>query len=96
MTRKPLIINAGRGGLIDEAAVVEALDEGLIAGAGFDCLTSEPPKADNPLLSVLERPNVIVTPHTAWASDEAQGEVWDQVLESLENYHIGTPSNRVC
>ena len=96
MKKKPLIINCGRGGLVNEADVVAALDAGQISGIGFDCLTTEPPKPDNPLLTVLDRPNVIVTPHTAWASDEAQGEVWDQVLASIENYQKGEPSNRVA
>ncbi len=95
MTKKPLIINASRGGLVDEAAMVRALDVGQISGIGFDVLTSEPPQQDNPLLTVLDRPNVIVTPHTAWASDEAMQTLWDQVVEHLENFHAGTPSNRV-
>ncbi len=95
MTKKPLIINASRGGLVDEAALVRALDAGQISGVGFDVLTSEPPEPDNPLLAILDRPNVIVTPHTAWASDEAMQTLWDQVVEHLENFHKGTPSNRV-
>lgn len=95
MKKKPLIINASRGGLVDEAALVEALDAGQIGGIGFDVLTSEPPAPDNPLLKVLDRPNVIVTPHTAWASDEAMQTLWDQVVFHLENFHKGTPSNRV-
>ncbi|MEO1266439.1 MAG: NAD(P)-dependent oxidoreductase, partial [Pseudomonadota bacterium] len=61
MEKRPLLINCARGGLVNEADLVSALDAGQISGAGFDCLTSEPPQADNPLLSVLERPNVIVT-----------------------------------
>jgi glycerate dehydrogenase len=62
MKKRPLIINCGRGGLVDEADLVRALDLGLIAGIGFDCLTTEPPRPDNPLLAVLDRSNVIVTP----------------------------------
>jgi len=96
MKRKPLLINCSRGGLVDEADLVTALDKGQIAGAGFDVLTSEPPLPDNPLLSVLERPNVIVTPHTAWASDEAMQTLWDQVVSHIENFHAGTPSNMVA
>ncbi len=96
MKKKPLLINCARGGLVDEAALVEALDKGQIAGAGFDCLTSEPPKADNPLLKVLGRPNVIVTPHVAWASNEAMQTLWDQVVAHIENFHAGRPSNRVA
>lgn len=96
MKKKPLIINASRGGLVDEAALVRALDAGRISGIGFDVLTSEPPLPDNPLLSVLDRPNVIVTPHTAWASDEAMQTLWDQVVDHLENFQRGEPSNRVA
>jgi len=96
MKKKPLLINCARGGLVDEADLVAALDKGQIAGVGFDCLTSEPPKADNPLLKVLDRPNVIVTPHVAWASNEAMQTLWDQVVEHIENFHAGRPSNRVA
>lgn len=95
MKRRPILINCARGGLVDEADLVAALDEKLIAGIGFDCLTTEPPLPDNPLLAVLDRPNVIVTPHTAWASDEAMQTLWDQVVSHLENYNAGTPSNNL-
>ena len=73
--------------------MVDALDRGLIAGFGFDVLTVEPPAPDNPLLKVLERPNVIVTPHTAWASNEAMKEVWRQVVKHIEDFQNGMPSN---
>jgi glycerate dehydrogenase len=93
MKRKPLIINCSRGGLIDEQDMVSALDQGLIAGIGFDVLTSEPPNADNPLLKVLSRPNVIVTPHVAWASDEAMQTLWDQTIFHVNNFKAGSPTN---
>ena len=96
MNRRPLIINTARGGLVDEAALVTALDEGLIAGAGFDCLTIEPPPDDHPLVAALDRPNLIVTPHVAWASQEAMQACWTQVVELIENYHRGTPTNALC
>jgi glycerate dehydrogenase len=95
MKKRPLIINCGRGGLINEADLVAALDAGQIAGAGIDCVTSEPPLPDNPLLKILDRPNVIVTPHVAWASNEAMQTLWDQVVQHIENFHAGRPSNRV-
>ncbi len=95
MKKKPLLINCARGGLVDEAALVDALERGQIGGIGFDCLTSEPPKPDNPLLKILDRPNVIVTPHVAWASNEAMQTLWDQVVEHIENFQAGKPSNRV-
>jgi glycerate dehydrogenase len=95
MKRRPLLINASRGGLVNEEDLVKALDQGLIAGAGFDCLSAEPPGDDHPFWRILERPNVIVTPHVAWASAEAMQEVWDQVIANLENFERGTPSNVV-
>lgn len=95
MKRRPIIINCARGGLIEENDLVAALDEGLIAGAGIDCTSPEPPTEDNPLLRVLERPNFIMTPHVAWASDEAMQTLWDQVITHIENFHAGTPSNVV-
>jgi glycerate dehydrogenase len=96
MAKKPLLINASRGGLVHEGDLVTALDRGLISGLGFDCLTSEPPVADHPLLAVLERPNVIVTPHVAWASEEAMQTLWDQLIRHVENFQAGRPSNVVA
>ena len=95
MKRRPLLINASRGGLVNEADLVQALDEGLISGVGFDCLTSEPPTDDHPFWPILDRPNVIVTPHVAWASQEAMQACWDQVIANIENFHRGEPSNVV-
>jgi glycerate dehydrogenase len=95
MKRRPLVINASRGGLVNEADLVTALDEGLIAGAGFDCLTAEPPADDHPFWRIAERPNVIITPHVAWASDEAMQTVWDQVIANIESFERGAPSNVV-
>ncbi len=93
MKSNAILINTSRGGLVDEAALVDALDRGLIAGAGFDVLTKEPPEPNNPLLKILERPNFILTPHTAWASDEAMKEVWRQVIRAIDDFHAGSPSN---
>lgn len=93
MARRPLVINTARGGLVNERDLVTALDRGLISGAGFDVLTKEPPADDNPLLAVLDRPNVIVTPHVAWASDEAMQSLWAQVISHVENFEKGTPTN---
>ncbi|RQR31450.1 D-2-hydroxyacid dehydrogenase [Burkholderia sp. Bp9143] len=95
MKRKPLIINTARGGLVDEAALVNALDEGLISGIGFDVLATEPPGDDNPLMRIAQRPNVIVTPHVAWASDEAQQSLADQLMRNIEHFVSGTPVNVV-
>jgi glycerate dehydrogenase len=95
MQRRPLLINASRGGLVHEADLVRALEEGLIAGAGFDCLSAEPPAADHPFRAILERPNVIVTPHVAWASEEAMQTLWDQLIGTIEGFARGAPRNVV-
>ncbi len=95
MTQKPILINTSRGGLVEEAALVHALEKGQVSAAGFDVLTTEPPQADNPLLSILDRPNVIVTPHVAWASEKAMQTLWNQLISHMENFYEGTPSNAV-
>ena len=95
MKRKPLIVNTARGGLVVEEDLVQALDEGLISGAGFDVTMGEPPALDNPLMKAASRPNVILTPHVAWASDEAQQTLSDQLIDNVENFVKGTPSNLV-
>jgi len=93
MSRRPLIINTGRGGLVDEADLVRALDEGLVSGAGFDVTDGEPPAPDNPLLRAAGRFNVILTPHVAWASDEAQQTLADQLMDNIDNFVAGRPTN---
>ena len=93
MERQPLIINTARGGLVDEKALVSALDSGQIGGFGFDVLSTEPPSPDNPLMLCLDRPNTIVTPHIAWASEEAQTEVWRQTVDHINAWDAGSPKN---
>lgn len=94
MKRTAILINTARGGLVDERALVAALDQGLIAGAGFDVLTTEPPKQGNPLLE-LRRPNFILTPHIAWASDGAMQILADQMIDNIEAFVAGRPQNLV-
>jgi glycerate dehydrogenase len=93
MKRRPLLINVSRGGLVNEPDLVAALERGLITGVGFDCLTSEPPGKDHPFWPILDRPNVIVTPHVAWASAEAMQILWDQLIDNIESFHRGEPAN---
>ena len=92
-----ILINTARGGLVDEAALAAALLDGTIGGAGFDVLTTEPPKDGNPLLDlrVLQLPNFILTPHVAWASDDAMQILADQLIDNLEAFVHGTPQNMV-
>ncbi len=96
MERKPLLINTARGGLVDEEPLVEALDGGRIGGAGSDVATVEPPPADHPLMRLAARPNVIVTPHVAWASQEAIQALADQLVDNIEAFWSGSPSNVVA
>lgn len=95
MKRRPLLINTARGGLVNEDDLERALEEGLIAGAGFDVTLPEPPPLDGPLMRIARRRNVIVTPHVAWASDEAQQTLADQLIDNIENFMAGRPTNLV-
>ena len=94
MKRSAIVINTARGGLVNEAALIQALDEGLIAGAGFDVLTTEPPRDGNPLLDE-RRPNFILTPHVAWASDGAMQFLADQLMDNVEAWEAGKPQHLV-
>jgi glycerate dehydrogenase len=94
MKSTAVLINTARGGLVDEAALLHALRAGWIAGAGFDVLSKEPPRDGNPLLAV-DLPNLIVTPHVAWASDEAMQTLADQLIDNIEAFVRGEERNRV-
>ncbi|BCR05964.1 glycerate dehydrogenase [Desulfuromonas versatilis] len=86
------LINTGRGPLVDEAALAEALNREKIAGAGLDVLCGEPPPADNPLLSAR---NCFITPHIAWATRAARERLLLTAVENLQAYLDGQPQNRV-
>jgi glycerate dehydrogenase len=94
MKKSAILINTARGGLVDEAALAEALAKGVIAGAGFDVLSKEPPVPDNPLLK-LNLPNFVLTPHVAWASGGAMQLLADMLVENIESWAAGTPLNLV-
>ena len=94
MKRNAVLINCGRGGLVDEMALINALKTGLIAGAGVDVLGDEPPRSGNPLLD-FHSPNLIVTPHIAWASLEAMQTLADYLVSNLERFVKGEPQNLV-
>ncbi|MBL78957.1 MAG: glycerate dehydrogenase [Nitrosomonadaceae bacterium] len=94
MKRNALLINTARGGLVNEKELLQALDEGLIAGAGFDVLTTEPPTSTHPLLN-MQRPNFILTPHVAWTSDTAMKSLAEQLVDNIESWVTGNPQNLV-
>lgn len=90
-----ILINTARGGLVDEAALAAALREGRLAGAGFDVLSQEPPRAGNPLLE-LDLPNFILMPHVAWASADAMQALADQLIDNIEAFARREARNRVA
>ncbi len=87
-----LLINTGRGPLLDEAAVAAALADGRLGGVGADVLSSEPPAQDNPLLAA---PNVVLTPHVAWATRAARRRLINVVAGNLKAFLEGSPRNMV-
>lgn len=95
MQRRPVIVNTARGGLVDEDLIGWALDEGHISGIGFDVISEEPPGRDHPLMRLAGRENVIITPHVAWASQQAMQAMADQLMDNIEAFWRGEPKNVV-
>ncbi len=89
-----LLINAARGGIVDEAALAQALRGGRLAGAGVDVLSVEPPVNDNPLLAG-DIANLIVTPHSAWGSVEARQRIVGQIADNIAAFKAGSPLRQV-
>lgn len=95
MKRSSIVVNTARGGLIVEEDLDTAVREGLISGAAIDVLAGEPPDDDHPLVKLSRERNFILTPHTAWASTEAMQTLSDQLIDNIDNFVAGSPSN-VC
>ena len=92
MKKTAFLINTSRGGLLVEQDVREALDAGVIAGAAVDVLSTEPPKADNPLIGAK---NIVITPHIAWATTEARTRLLEIVRGNIAAWQAGNTQNRV-
>ena len=88
-----IIINTGRGQLVNEQDVADALESGLLLGYGADVLTEEPPRADNPL---LKQPHAYITPHIAWATKEARQRLLNICVENIKAFQAGEPINVVA
>jgi glycerate dehydrogenase len=92
MRKSAFLLNTSRGGLIDEAALAAALNQGLLAGAALDVVSQEPIRADNPLLQAR---NCILTPHLAWATEAARRRLIEETARNLAAFKEGRPRNVV-
>ncbi|MGF1731886.1 D-2-hydroxyacid dehydrogenase [Photobacterium kasasachensis] len=95
MKPSSLLINTGRGGLVDEQALVDALQQGEIGGAGVDVFTAEPADDSNPLVAHAHLPNLLLTPHIAWGADSAIQTLANQLVDNLNRFVNGKPQNVV-
>lgn len=93
MKKTAILINTGRGGLVNESDLAEALIEGKIFAAGIDVMVNEPPLEDNPLLGI---PNCFITPHIAWATYEARVRLMELAIQNLKSYIEGRTINNVA
>jgi glycerate dehydrogenase len=93
MKRSAILLNTARGGLVDEESLCAAILAGEIAGAGFDVVTTEPLPDGHPFWKLAARPNFILTPHVAWASQEAIQGLTDQLVDNIDNFVAGRPTN---
>lgn len=95
MKKNSILVNMGRGPIVVEADLAIAIEEKLIAGAALDVFEVEPIKEDNPLLSIKNKENLVLTPHIAWASVEARGRLFGEVIENIEAFYNGKIRGRV-
>ncbi|MBN2481169.1 MAG: D-2-hydroxyacid dehydrogenase [Bacteroidales bacterium] len=86
MKKDAVLINTGRGGIVNETALTRAIDNNLLGGAGLDVLTREPPDADNPLLHVRQKEKLIITPHIAWAAVESRSRLAEGIIENIREF----------
>ncbi len=89
MKKEAILINAGRGGIVNEAALAQALDEGRIAAAALDVLEKEPPEISNPLFRIKHPEKLLITPHIAWASRESRERLMEGIIGNISEYLRG-------
>ena len=93
MKKSAILINTGRGGLVNEQDLADALRENRIKAAGLDVMVNEPPREDNPLLKL---DNCFITPHIAWATYEARVGLMNQTVKNLRSFIEGNIINNVA
>jgi len=95
MKKTAIIINTARGGIVNEQDLVTSIRKKIIAGAGIDVTTTEPPKKNHSYYQIIKHSNFIWTPHTAWASEEALKTSLDQLILNINRFYLGKPRNLV-
>jgi len=95
MKKGAVIINAARGGIVNEPDLAEAMNSGVLTGAALDVVERDPIGPDEPLLQLMELPNFIMTPHVAWSSQKAMQGLIDRAIENINQWDKGTPTNLV-
>jgi len=95
MKKNAILVNMGRGPIVVEGDLARAIEEELIAGAALDVFEVEPMKADNPLLNIKNKENLVLTPHIAWASVEARERLFEEVIENIKAFYKGEIRGRV-
>lgn len=95
MKKNSILVNMGRGPIVVEADLARAIEEELIAGAALDVFEVEPMKKDNPLLTIKNKENLVLTPHIAWASVEARERLFKEVIENIKAFYKGEKRGRV-
>lgn len=95
MKKDAILINVGRGPIVVDEDLAQALEEEIIGGAALDVFSVEPLKEDNPLLKVRNKDRLLLTPHVAWASIEARNRLFDDMLENISAYYRGERRNRI-
>ena len=95
MKKSAYIVNVGRGAVIDEKALAEAIDEGVIGGAALDVFTTEPPEATSPIMNVKNKERIVYTPHTAWSSVEARKRCISMTADNIAAFIKGESRNDV-
>jgi len=95
MKNTAYIVNVGRGAVIDEKALADAVDSGIISGAALDVFTTEPPTENSPIMNIKNRERIVYTPHTAWSSVEARKRCISMTAENIEAFVKGESRNDV-